>query len=42
MLGLYHTLIYGSYVQTEPAEFLFKHNKYLKPLDELLVENNKS
>lgn len=30
ILDLDHTLIYGSYAQTEPAEFLFQHNQYLK------------
>ncbi len=29
-LDLDHTLIYGSYAETETAQLLFSHNKYLK------------
>lgn len=30
ILDLDHTLIYGSYAETETAELLFRYNKYLK------------
>ena len=30
LLDLDHTIIYGSYAETETAKFLFAHNKYLK------------
>lgn len=30
ILDLDHTLIYGSYAESETAELLFQHNKYLK------------
>jgi hypothetical protein len=30
LLDLDHTLIYGSYAETETAQLLFSHNKYLK------------
>ena len=30
ILDLDHTLIYGSYAETETAQLLFSHNKYLK------------
>lgn len=30
LLDLDHTLIYGSYAESETAEFLFSHSKYLK------------
>ena len=39
ILDLDHTLIYGSYAQTEPAEFLFQHNKYLKVYKRNLAED---
>jgi hypothetical protein len=39
ILDLDHTLIYGSYAETEPAEFLFQHNKYLKVYKRYLAED---
>ena len=39
ILDLDHTLIYGSYAETEPAELLFQHNKYLKVYKRHLAED---
>ena len=39
ILDLDHTLIYGSYAQKEPAEFLFQYNQYLKVYKRNLAEN---
>ena len=39
ILDLDHTLIYGSYAQKEPAEFLFQHNQYLKVYKRSLAED---
>ena len=39
LLDLDHTLIYGSYAETEPAELLFQHNKYLKVYKRHLAED---
>lgn len=38
ILDLDHTLIYGSYAQSETAEFLLKHNKFLKVYKRNLAE----
>jgi hypothetical protein len=38
LLDLDHTLIYGSYAETETAEFLFSHNKFLKVYKRNLAE----
>lgn len=37
-MDLDHTLIYGSYAQSETAEFLLKHNKFLKVYKRNLAE----
>ncbi len=46
LLDLDHTLIYGSYAESESAEILFRYNKYLmvyeRPLARELVELCKS
>ena len=39
ILDLDHTLIYGSYAETETAELLFQHNKYLKVYKRHLAED---
>ena len=39
LLDLDHTLIYGSYAETETAELLFQHNKYLKVYKRHLAED---
>jgi hypothetical protein len=39
ILDLDHTLIYGSYAETESAELLFQHNKYLKVYKRHLAED---
>ena len=39
ILDLDHTLIYGSYAETETAELLFQHNKYLKVYKRQLAED---
>ena len=39
ILDLDHTLIYGSYAETETAELLFQHNKYLKVYKRYLAED---
>lgn len=39
ILDLDHTLIYGSYAETETAELLFQHNKYLKVYKRHLTED---
>ncbi len=38
LLDLDHTLIYGSYAESETAEFLFSHSKYLKVYKRNLAE----
>jgi hypothetical protein len=39
ILDLDHTLIYGSYAETETAELLFQHNKYLNVYKRHLAED---
>lgn len=39
ILDLDHTLIYGSYAESETAELLFQHNKYLKVYKRHLAED---
>ncbi len=39
ILDLDHTLIYGSYAETETAELLFQHNKFLKVYKRQLAED---
>ncbi len=39
ILDLDHTLIYGSYAETETAEFLFQFNSYLRVYKRSLVDD---